>query len=485
MKNAVIFIAIFQLFILSCTKKQVWKPRPPVPGLETPYEVFRISADSGKNLSFPGGTTVSVPPLCFTDSLGNIVKGMITIRYREFHQATDILLSGIPMEFTSVGEKRFFNTAGMFEIRADQDNRSLEIAPGKNIGIRFGSKYNGQEYSFFYLNDQGKWEFADYPETQVNEEKTALREKLKKTFSALPFPLRKDYFVFNYEWLLDVYLNYDREKFYKNRNNKDIRKKLEAYGMKMFDVQVYGEVQFGNAYYHPAEMLWKEIDRGDFPKWTETFQIDWQRINNKWEIINYSLTKMEGKTYKIWLRGDKNRTFTKRMEMVMPLAKLLKMPASKWEEQYRQLKDKIEKEEKQIDLMAETYRVISINRMGAYNFDKLMKQDNWFSVNAGYVDSEKRSPLQTDVFIIFGDNSGYYQINAGKYAETMINPPSGHKIFSILPDKTLAVYPAGKLSAMASDSLRSQSDRHYTFELDKTTKIENAVQFRQLLGFEK
>ncbi|MCW3085613.1 MAG: hypothetical protein JWP12_2979 [Bacteroidetes bacterium] len=125
---------------------------PPIKGLNVPYTVFNVNAQKGGVLDFKTGSKLTVPKNAFTDANGNPVKGDVELRYREFHDAADFFVSGIPMTYDSAGVKYQFESAGMMEMLAYQDGKPVNMAPGKTINVELASDYKGNEYNLYKLD---------------------------------------------------------------------------------------------------------------------------------------------------------------------------------------------------------------------------------------------------------------------------------------------------------------------------------------------
>lgn len=482
MNNRIITITAFAFIILvsGCKKNAEWRPQPPYPGMELPFTSFAINSQIDTLLQLPNGTSICIPQNCFVKSNGDDIVGSIAVYYREFHDAIDILLAGIPMEFESLGETRHFRTAGMFEIDAKQDGEKLLVAQGKKIDIRLASKYAGSDYSFFYMNPQsGAWEWIDLPETEVNAEKAEAFAALETQKPSLF--MGNEYFVLSFGRFLDIYLNNDWQRIRENRESKSIKRKLEEYKVKMYNAVADGEILFGKSYYHPQEILWKDLDGKIIPRWTSDFRMKWESDSNgNWVITNYTIRGIGGNVYEI-MYSQKDEVFKKRMEAVIPLKNLLKLPPAEWQKRYDEAMVQLAEEQRRIDLMAETFRSFSIKRLGVYNFDALMKMDDWFEVLPTFTINSTQS-VYGDVIIVFGDNSGYIRLKPEQYNSMRINPESGHRIIMLMPGNELGLYPSNLFSGVNVNELRLQTKPPYTFAFE-SKPVSNAVELRSLLGF--
>lgn len=132
----------------------------PLKNVNTPREAVVIQHPSQSiSLTLTSGTTIEIPANAFVDEQGNTVTTPVTITFKEYHDAADIIASGIPMRVrTPHGEDEWMQTAGMFEIEGFTNNRSVRIAEGKALNISLVSKVDGA-YDFWYFDEaQGNWE---------------------------------------------------------------------------------------------------------------------------------------------------------------------------------------------------------------------------------------------------------------------------------------------------------------------------------------
>ena len=106
-----------------------------------PEEVFEAKVDAyqGGRILFKSGTVAVVPPRAFANRAGEVVAGEVEIKIKEYHDYIDFFLSGIPMEYDSLGVQYQLESAGMIEIYAEQDGERLDFMPEKSIDIELKS----------------------------------------------------------------------------------------------------------------------------------------------------------------------------------------------------------------------------------------------------------------------------------------------------------------------------------------------------------
>ena len=116
-----------------------------------------------------------------------------------------------------------------------------------------------------------------------------------------------------------------------------------------------------------------------------------------------------------------------------------------------------------------------------FNFDVLLKLDDWFEVAPSFTINESES-VSGNVIVILGDNSGYISIEAGKLSEMRINPGSKHRILMMLPGNEIGYYPLDKLQEIDVELLAQKTKPAVTFNLQKHV-VSDAIAFREFLGF--
>lgn len=154
--------------------------RPPLEGVDVPMTDFTFDASRGSTIRTKTGTQIRIPEQALTDANGKQVKGKVKLRFREFHSSADILASGIPMRYDSAGTKYDFVSAGMFEIRAEQNGEPLSIREGKKIDVELASFKEDEGYSFYELNAQtGAWKNEGIALSRKNQRKETELKRFK------------------------------------------------------------------------------------------------------------------------------------------------------------------------------------------------------------------------------------------------------------------------------------------------------------------
>ncbi len=446
-------ICFLSLLVCSCQPKdrEITEStpfvNPPVKEWNPSFSSFEFDASKAYTFTSQTGSKVHFPKQCFLDSLGNPYQGKVAMKYREFHDAMPVYLAGIPMDYNGNGP---FETAGSFELRNVKSN--LKINPEKAVQVKLASFKKGNDYDFFYLNEEGEqWDSLGRTKPRTNYSK---RKKIQTNESLKPklaFPLNRNYFACNYNGILDIYL---QDKI-KNADHTGIQKKLASYGLGWEDLDVRGHVIFEGKKILAGFIVWKNLHKKSFPKW------------GKDAIAKVYLK--EGNRYLMEVKNLKTKTvFTTEVEAVMTLKSLFAFPPEEWKKNYNTTMAKVRKERERLALLADVYRDFSIQNFGIYNWDRLLKMDDKVELLAQF---EFGVPLneklqEMEVVYISGDRKSLIKFPASQWEKMTLVPDDKGFLFSILPDKKIALYSSKKYRKIDFKDLRKESNPSYDFAME-------------------
>ncbi len=129
---------------------------PPVADLNIKNVSYSIDVTNGGEIVTTDGTKIQIPSDAFVDKNGNNVVGKVDITYRGFHDQTDLLLSGIPMDYDSGGTKYVFSSAGMVDINGYSNGDPVFIKDGKSLNVSILSDFNDDKYNLYQLDTVNK-----------------------------------------------------------------------------------------------------------------------------------------------------------------------------------------------------------------------------------------------------------------------------------------------------------------------------------------
>ncbi len=452
------FLALFStllLFSLSCQNDAeslvAEKPlvNPPFPEFDPEFAHFTFLTENGALIKMPSGTEINIPPNAIIDRNGKPVEGEVQFDYREMHDAMSIYFAGIPMNYGNGN----FETAGSFEMRVKKGNAELFLDSTQQVDVKFASFQKGADYDFYFLDEDSKgWDSLGTVEPVVNEDRNKLKKKIKRMKPKLKFPLDRQYFAVNYKAILDVYYNDNLT----NVNHGQAQKKMKAYGLGWNDINLYQTIDFKGQKELAALMVWKNISKKAFPKWTTG-------LTGEIEHVKRNRYDLKVRSYK-----DTSKVFTTRIEAVMPLKALFAFGPRYWKNDYKAAMAKVDAAYEQLNQMAEVYRSFSADKFGIFNWDKLMKEENKLILSADFqYDQEPEFELAEQVIVyVTGDNKGLIKYPKSKWSEMALVPDPGARMFTILPDKKIALYPADKFAEIEFDDLRQMEQPSYLFDLE-------------------
>lgn len=133
--------------------------KPPSTKLKVDYSTYTVSNQKGAQLTHTTNSKIKIPKNTFVDKNGKTIIGEVTIQYREFHDAADIIVSGIPMAYDSLGKKYNFESAGMFDIKGTKNNEAVFIKEGNTIQVEMASQNSENHFNQYYLDTlKRNWE---------------------------------------------------------------------------------------------------------------------------------------------------------------------------------------------------------------------------------------------------------------------------------------------------------------------------------------
>ncbi|UZR95663.1 hypothetical protein [Chondrinema litorale] len=486
---------MYTILSCSCSKKEEKLPpliNPPVNNLDVEFAKYTISADEGGVINYLSGSSVIIPANAFTDSLGNVIKGEVTVMYREFHDAADILLSGIPMTIKdSLGKEDVFQTAGMLEIRAEKDGKNILLQNGKSIDLKTASFQEDDGYGFYYLDEENRnWAMQGTPGSEVNTEKVNLLKDIEKRRpEEFPYDPNK-YFVFEYFNFLDIYLNDNSREIRKRRDDPTIKKKAHAYGMSTYGLNIYSPVKYNGRDYPAGQILWRFTDeRKSFPNWVNEMSY-WE---DTVKFTYYGANKYGLLLENVGEEQEYHKLYTE-IEAVMPLKYLMRHSPDYWKKNYDEALTALEEEEIKAQKMASIYRSFKVNQMGIYNYDYLLKQDDNIVVQATFdidwpvVDKKDFTGQMVDksVYLVLGDNRTLIKFPESDWDRVGLVPDEGARLFAIVSNgdnSWLQLFTNDKFKQIDFSNLKNQTMPKYHFSFDKEKiQIESDKDIRAVLG---
>ena len=135
--------------------------------------LFKINPLKDTVLTFETGSILKIKKNSFLDEKGNVIEDLVNLRYREFHSVGETILANIPMEYDSMGKTYHFESAGMFEILAESNDKRIFLDKSLPIEVDLVTLNTTQnQFNQYYFNPTTqKWEYIQKDTVQSIETK--------------------------------------------------------------------------------------------------------------------------------------------------------------------------------------------------------------------------------------------------------------------------------------------------------------------------
>jgi len=462
---------LFVLFLLinSCKNGVKMGIVSPMPEFDKSYTLFSVDAQKGGVFQYQTGSEITIPPDGFADSLGNPVTGTVTLKYREMHDAVDIFLTGIDLNYDTAGTKEILKTAGMFEIRALQQGKNLTFAKGKKANVKMAGFTLGNNYNFYSYNENSKnWEYKGYDSARINVDKITKKKELNEKLPKLKFPLDKGYFALNYNALLDVFFNDNYSVISNNQKSKKPGQKAETYGMQWHEINAYQSIFYKGLRFHAAMMVWKRISENEIPKaWLKKSWLD-------------QITPLGDNKYNLTIMNENQKTYTIKAEAIMPIKTLFSQPAEKWKTDYDQIMKNFDEQIEKMKFMADVYRSFEVEVTGYHNWDVVEKRPEKVVVSGDF--NVKFDDASTPVIYYFlAGNKSFVKIPKEDWGKLQIVPDSSAHLLAVLNTKTVAVFTNEQYRKINFDSLRKVQNPVYSFKMI-SKPVSSSDEIKKMIG---
>jgi hypothetical protein len=126
------------------------------------FKTYVVDSQKDEKIVLESGTSIEIPK---GSLLAENKNQEVEIKIREFRDKSSAFIAGIPMDYENSSA---FESAGMIEIRGEQNNEEVKINSEKPIKIELVPTQNPENFGFWYLNEKSKkWE--DYPISKENK----------------------------------------------------------------------------------------------------------------------------------------------------------------------------------------------------------------------------------------------------------------------------------------------------------------------------
>lgn len=412
---------------------------PPLKNIDVVFNKMTVQAAQGGELSLDNGTKIIIPANAFVNKNGETVTGEVDIQYREFHNAAEIIASGIPM--TNPEGTKFMQTAGMFEMRGTQGEAALEIAANQSIEVKMASFVeDGQTYDFFILDEEkGEWQDKGTAAPQKNTVKMEALKKLPTVpdAPAKPQAPKEEAFKFDFD------INY--QKF----------PELRAYE------GVIWQYAGTKAATNPEKNAW-------------IFSEDWTDI---------SLEKASNGQYLIALKGV-GKSFKTEVQPVLEGKNLQEamFEFEKRQVEYKKIRAARELEETRLAGEADLLRSFKVEEFGIYNWD-VWKDPARMILSAKFdFGTDYNADINNiSVFLVTADKRSVVRYGAGDFDKFSFDPSDNNKLMAVLPGNKIGIFSVEAFKKLDIQTIKK--DKAFTFKMSVQSKaVESVDDLGQILA---
>lgn len=424
--------------------------KAPCNGIDIPYESYEIIGGRNGEINYKPGSKIKFKPNSFVDKNGKPVEGEITVLYREFHNPVDFFISGIPMHYDTLGERKHFESAGMLDILAFKDGEPVFINPKSPLKIEMKSQYEGTDYNLYYLDTAARgWQYMGKDKvTTLAENKSAnknitlseneakpiepkMANKLKHRFNMdvdlKQFPELNTYKGVIFE-LSDVNTTFDPKLYKVTWDDAELSEsKIKgSYNLKLFKE----DTSF-------TFVVCPAFEGSNYDKAMLDFKSKMTVYNNQLAIRKKQENKAETASN---TTVNSNADFS----AFMPDNKTTK----------------------------DITRAFEINKFGVWNCDKFKDMPNGEEVIGEYTDAEGKPLDFVSLFFVDKKRNSLFNITGAK--KWTYNPRSENLLWGVLRDNRVAVFSPSKFRKIK----RSEGKCHFTMSAsDNVSALKEIKQF--------
>ena len=351
---------------------------PPMNGINVPWEKMMVDAEKGGIVTNKRGSKLSFPKMAFLDSQGNSIKeGKIEVRYREFMDQIDQIVSGIPMTYDSAGTTYQFLSTGMIEVKGYLNNQEVNIATEKKIDIELYSNKTDPEYNLYHLNiEERNWECMGKPLIKkINSNSRKEKQEKEKQKEVVDAKLQK---IPEYKKLKKKRISILAEiKTIKADKPKEPKEAIEDIPMVNFDfnkkdypeLSEYSKVLFqldNGQKINPddARRIWNEVD---IEKQNDQYKITFTETPTGYKAAYVTNPVYEGQSYKEAkeIFDGKFDNYTKKLDIKKSVYKKLGSKISAVRNRINN--DYVNDNNNSMNMVKD---IFTVNDFGTYNLDK-------------------------------------------------------------------------------------------------------------------
>jgi hypothetical protein len=131
--------------------------KPPILEADIAYETFLINPMKD-TVIFQKGNQIKIPKNAFLNENGETISTPVNLKFRSLSNPLEIYLSGVPMVYNENGKQQVFESAGMFDIQANNGGKPVYVNPENKMVVTLESFSNENNFNTYDLQNQtGVW----------------------------------------------------------------------------------------------------------------------------------------------------------------------------------------------------------------------------------------------------------------------------------------------------------------------------------------
>ncbi len=431
------FIAtLLVLSLLSCSKDRRSRVAAPIREIDVPFEVHRFQADSGTSFRLPTGTRIDIEPGSLVDAKGNVVRGEVEFRVREFHRAEDLFRAGIPMDTRANGSERL-QSAGMIEMRAYSNQQELSIASGRSIGVGLADYRNAKGYDLWYMEEDADWNTRGSFTTDSNRIKIQLVQSLTDSLNKkMDLPSEEDPRIF------ELVTNVKEVPYLKAYEGLKWRLD-ESQPIELLEVQ--------------TRVLWESVRI--------------KRVNKKKDLYELSFTQFD-RDDSAASKGIQKTILAKAMSS----REDMRTRSAEYEKQlaeFERIQNERREELARVKREADLIQSFRADRLGIWNLDKIMKMEDCIPVYVRFdFEKELKKEEKIRLFALYDGENSIMEFARDKWNQVYLQKGKAMRLIALLPKEKIAVVSDAAIQSALQRSMTEvtfQTERKEAKEFLKTT----------------
>ncbi len=433
----------------SATKLLVSQPFKNI--TQDPEVLTHQNPSASKSYTLETGTVINIPPNAFEYLDGQPVTGTVDLIFTEIHSAAQIIASGIPMKFIDEnGKEQQMQSAGMFELKGEQNHQPVQIAEGKTIEIALVSDVEGA-YDFWSFDEEnGNW---------LNEGAVEAKEGTPQDLT----PIARQ--------------NQIRalEKQTKKKPIKPVFSEANKLVFNDLDVSQCPNLKGQD----PLVLIYVGTDKSKSPQ-----ENKWIRKPGIWhKKVIKPVTGKDG-VYELTLLGDKMYQINVK---AAPTALEIDKANAEYQKElanYRAGVEQLKNQKALIENRKTFVRMAAVRGFGRYNYDIMWKRKDAISLKADFEIEDVPDMVKdkTMIYLITDKGRTVVSLPRRNWDKFRFSPTADNKLLAVMPDNTAAVFTENDFEEQAEEMVGANG-RDFVFSLDgEKEKIETLEDLDGLLG---